>query len=103
MHCDLSLTNSWKLILPPSLSSPPVTADVSLEYVNGMPHLTVRLPSRNELCQFALKPISHNVGHLLAMLREEDRGIDRAAIINKHGVRIASSCTIERLLDDDFR
>lgn len=78
------------------------TADVSLEYVNGMPHLTIRLPSRNELCQFALKPISHTVGHLLAMLREEDRGIDRAAIINKHGVRIASSCTIERLLDDDF-
>ncbi|XP_043071558.1 calcium uniporter protein, mitochondrial isoform X2 [Drosophila grimshawi] len=80
----------------------PHNDDVSLEYVNGMPHLTVRLPSRNELCQFALKPISHTVGHLLAMLREEDRGIDRAAIINKHGVRIASSCTIERLLDDKF-
>ncbi|XP_017863724.1 PREDICTED: calcium uniporter protein, mitochondrial isoform X4 [Drosophila arizonae] len=78
------------------------TDDVLLEYVNGMPQLTVRLPSRNELCQFALKPISHTVGHLLAMLREEDRGIDRAAIINKHGVRIASSCTIERLLDDEF-
>ncbi|XP_062132672.1 calcium uniporter protein, mitochondrial isoform X2 [Drosophila sulfurigaster albostrigata] len=76
--------------------------DVLLEYVNGMPQLTIRLPSRNELCQFALKPISHTVGHLLAMLREEDRGIDRAAIINKHGVRIASSCTIERLLDDEF-
>ncbi|KAL7732628.1 hypothetical protein ACLKA6_013558 [Drosophila palustris] len=67
-----------------------------------MPHLTIRLPSRNELCQFALKPISHTVGHLLTMLREEDRGIDRAAIINKHGVRIASSCTIDRLLDDTF-
>ncbi|XP_034106698.1 calcium uniporter protein, mitochondrial isoform X2 [Drosophila albomicans] len=82
---------------PSSLSD-----DVLLEYVNGMPQLTIRLPSRNELCQFALKPISHTVGHLLAMLREEDRGIDRAAIINKHGVRIASSCTIERLLDDEF-
>ncbi|XP_064544540.1 calcium uniporter protein, mitochondrial isoform X5 [Drosophila montana] len=80
----------------------PTTEDISLEYINGMPHLTVRLPSRNELCQFALKPISHTVGHLLTMLREEDRGIDRAAVINKHGVRIASSCTIERLLDDEF-
>ncbi|XP_017842501.1 calcium uniporter protein, mitochondrial isoform X2 [Drosophila busckii] len=76
--------------------------DIFVEYVSGMPHLTVRLPSRNELCQFALKPISHNVGHLLAMLKEEDRGIDRAAIINKHGVRIASSCSIESLLDDEF-
>ncbi|XP_017842504.1 calcium uniporter protein, mitochondrial isoform X4 [Drosophila busckii] len=78
------------------------SGDIFVEYVSGMPHLTVRLPSRNELCQFALKPISHNVGHLLAMLKEEDRGIDRAAIINKHGVRIASSCSIESLLDDEF-
>ncbi|XP_032575637.1 calcium uniporter protein, mitochondrial isoform X2 [Drosophila sechellia] len=76
--------------------------DIYVEYVNGMPHMTIRLPSRNELCQFALKPISHNVGDLLAMLRAEDRGIDRAAVINKHGVRIASSCTIESLLDDSF-
>ncbi|XP_020801691.1 calcium uniporter protein, mitochondrial isoform X1 [Drosophila serrata] len=76
--------------------------DIYVEYVNGMPHITVRLPSRNELCQFALKPITHNVGDLLAMLRAEDRGIDRAAIINKHGVRIASSCTIDSLLDDSF-
>ncbi|XP_032310711.1 calcium uniporter protein, mitochondrial isoform X5 [Drosophila ananassae] len=76
--------------------------DIFVEYVNGMPHMTVRLPSRNELCQFALKPITHNVGDLLAMLRAEDRGIDRAAVINKHGVRIASSCTIDSLLDDSF-
>ncbi|XP_017121887.1 calcium uniporter protein, mitochondrial isoform X1 [Drosophila elegans] len=76
--------------------------DIYVEYVNGMPHMTVRLPSRNELCQFALKPISHNVGDLLAMLKAEDRGIDRAAVINRHGVRIASSCTIESLLDDSF-
>ncbi|XP_034134193.1 calcium uniporter protein, mitochondrial isoform X1 [Drosophila guanche] len=76
--------------------------DIFVEYVNGMPHMTVRLPSRNELCQFALKPISHNVGDLLSMLREEDRGIDRAAVINKNGVRIASSCTIDSLLDDTF-
>ncbi|XP_070141217.1 calcium uniporter protein, mitochondrial isoform X2 [Drosophila kikkawai] len=76
--------------------------DIYVEYVNGMPHMTVRLPSRNELCQFALKPITHNVGDLLTMLKAEDRGIDRAAIINKHGVRIASSCTIDSLLDDSF-
>ncbi|XP_026847484.1 calcium uniporter protein, mitochondrial isoform X1 [Drosophila persimilis] len=76
--------------------------DIFVEYVNGMPHMTVRLPSRNELCQFALKPITHNVGDLLSMLRQEDRGIDRAAVINKNGVRIASSCTIDSLLDDTF-
>lgn len=36
------------------------------------------------------------------MLREEDRGIDRAAILNKDGVRISSSCTIENLMDEQF-
>ncbi|XP_030372569.1 calcium uniporter protein, mitochondrial isoform X2 [Scaptodrosophila lebanonensis] len=81
---------------------PPIGGDIYVEYVNGMPHLTVRLPSRNEMCQFALKPITHNVGDLLDMLKMEDRGIDRAAIINKHGIRIASSCTIDSLLDDKF-
>ncbi|XP_052846621.1 calcium uniporter protein, mitochondrial isoform X3 [Drosophila gunungcola] len=82
--------------------TPTTGDDIYVEYVNGMPHMTIRLPSRNELCQFALKPISHNVGDLLAMLKAEDRGIDRAAVINRHGVRIASSCTIDSLLDDSF-
>ncbi|XP_044778951.1 calcium uniporter protein, mitochondrial isoform X4 [Drosophila simulans] len=91
-----------KLILNRKKMKKKTCNDIYVEYVNGMPHMTVRLPSRNELCQFALKPISHNVGDLLAMLRAEDRGIDRAAVINKHGVRIASSCTIESLLDDSF-
>ncbi|XP_043649796.1 calcium uniporter protein, mitochondrial isoform X2 [Drosophila teissieri] len=91
-----------KLILNRKKTKKKTCNDIYVEYVNGMPHMTVRLPSRNELCQFALKPISHNVGDLLAMLRAEDRGIDRAAVINRHGVRIASSCTIESLLDDSF-
>lgn len=36
------------------------------------------------------------------MLKAEDRGIDRAAILNNEGVRIASACSIENLMDDCF-
>jgi calcium uniporter protein, mitochondrial len=46
--------------------------------------------------------VSHNVGDFLDMLKSEDRGIDRAAILNKEGVRIASSCSIENLMDESF-
>lgn len=75
---------------------------VTIKYVNGLPHITVPLPSRNEKCRFSLKPISHNVGDFLDMLKLEDRGIDRAAIFNKDQVRIASTCSIESLLDEPF-
>lgn len=36
------------------------------------------------------------------MLRNEDRGIDRTAVLSPQGTRIASSDTIEALFEDDF-
>ncbi|XP_075163617.1 mitochondrial calcium uniporter isoform X2 [Haematobia irritans] len=78
------------------------SGDVSVEYIHGLPHLTIPLPSRNEKCRFALKPVSHRVGDLIEMLKTEDRGIDRATILNKSGVRIASTCNIESLMDEPF-
>ena len=45
-----------------------------INIVNGLPHVTIPLPSRNELCVFALKPISNTVGDFLEMLKQEDRG-----------------------------
>lgn len=77
-------------------------ADVTVKYIRGLPHVTVPLPSRNEKCQFALRPVSHSVGDFLKMLLAEDKGIDRATIRNEDGVRIASACTIESLMDDAF-
>ncbi|EFN83871.1 Coiled-coil domain-containing protein 109A [Harpegnathos saltator] len=50
-----------------------------------------------------MKPITHTVGNLLDMLKTEDRGIDRACITSLDGVRIASSNTIESLLEEDFK
>lgn len=64
--------------------------------------MVVPLPSRNEKCQFALRPVSHNVGDFLQMLHAEDKGIDRATILNNDGVRIAAACSIENLMDEDF-
>lgn len=79
-----------------------ISEDVTVRYVRGLPHVTVPLPSRNERCQFTLRPVTHNVGDFLEMLKVEDKGIDRAAIVNRDGVRIASFSKIESLMDEEF-
>ncbi|XP_046391855.1 calcium uniporter protein, mitochondrial [Ischnura elegans] len=82
--------------------SEPIKGEVTVEYFRGLPQVTVPLPSRRELCRFTLRPITHTVGDFLRMLRTEDRGIDRVALATAEGVRIASSNTIEALMERDF-
>ena len=53
------------------------TTSVTVQVVQGLPHLTVPLPSRNEPCIFVLKPVTHTIGDLIMMLKTEDHGIDR--------------------------
>ncbi|CAH1101090.1 unnamed protein product [Psylliodes chrysocephalus] len=77
--------------------------DVTVEYHKGLPQITVPLPSRKERCKFTLKPITNTVGDFLEMLKKEDKGIDRVICKTRDGTRIASSNTIETLLDDDFK
>ncbi|XP_057338782.1 calcium uniporter protein, mitochondrial isoform X2 [Microplitis mediator] len=76
---------------------------VTIDFHRGYPRITVPLPSRKEKCIFTLKPITNTVGDFIHMLKEEDRGIDRACITTLDGVRICSHNTIESLLDNDFR
>ncbi|XP_074855605.1 calcium uniporter protein, mitochondrial isoform X2 [Carettochelys insculpta] len=77
--------------------------DVTVVYQNGLPVISVNLPSRRERCQFTLKPISDSVGVFLQQLQAEDRGIDRVAIYSPDGTRVASSTGIDLLLLDDFK
>lgn len=78
-------------------------SDVVVEFVRGLPQVTVPLPSRKERCRFTLRPISNTVGDFLEMLKKEDKGIDRVVVHSIDGTRIASSNTIETLLQDDFQ
>ncbi|XP_012229852.2 calcium uniporter protein, mitochondrial isoform X2 [Linepithema humile] len=77
--------------------------EVTVAYHRGLPRITVPLPSRREHCSFTMKPITHTVGNFIDMLKTEDRGIDRACITSLDGIRIASSNTIESLLEEDFK
>eukprot|EP00062_Callorhinchus_milii_P001512 gi/632936710/ref/XP_007895829.1/ PREDICTED: calcium uniporter protein, mitochondrial [Callorhinchus milii] len=77
--------------------------DVNVIYQNGLPVVSVSLPSRQERCQFTLKPMSDSVGVFLKQLQAEDKGIDRVAIYSPDGNRIAASTAIDILLLDDFK
>lgn len=70
------------LLLLSDLCFPACTslAEVTVVYQNGLPVISVSLPSRRERCQFTLKPLSDCVGVFLQQLQAEDRGIDRVAI-----------------------
>ncbi|XP_042877898.1 calcium uniporter protein, mitochondrial-like isoform X1 [Penaeus japonicus] len=69
---------------------------------NGLPQLTVPLPSRRDLCRFTLRPVTHTVQDLINQLTHEDHGIDRIILRTTDGVRISSSDSIESLLMSDF-
>lgn len=69
----------WHLSDHCFLACNPLT-EVTVVYQNGLPVISVSLPSRRERCQFTLKPLSDCVGVFLQQLQAEDRGIDRVAI-----------------------
>lgn len=77
---SIKATVAFKTIkyFPPCASC--VAAEVTVVYQNGLPVISVSLPSRRERCQFTLKPLSDCVGVFLQQLQAEDRGIDRVAI-----------------------
>uniref|UniRef100_A0A667XM25 Calcium uniporter protein n=1 Tax=Myripristis murdjan TaxID=586833 RepID=A0A667XM25_9TELE len=95
---DTSFLSCGLLLCPPR----PLT-EVTVVYQNGLPVISVNLPSRRERCQFTLKPLSDCVGVFLQQLQAEDRGIDRVAIYSTDGARVASSTGIDILLLDDFK
>jgi hypothetical protein len=71
---------------------------LNILFDRGLPHISIPLPSRNELCQFTLRPISDNVLTFCENLKQEDKGIDFVAVYNNDGVRIANSTSIQHLL-----
>lgn len=77
--------------------------EIHVELRRGMPTVTVPLPSRRELCQFTLRPVTNTVGDFTNMLKTEDQGVDRVVVSSSEGVRIASSTTIESLMEENFR
>ncbi|XP_048451262.1 calcium uniporter protein, mitochondrial-like [Rhincodon typus] len=76
--------------------------EAAVEYKHGFPVISVTLPSRNERCQFLVKPLSMNVGDLLQDLKSEDQGISRAIIFSEDGTRVSATTPMTFLLRKNF-
>ncbi|CAD5211706.1 unnamed protein product [Bursaphelenchus okinawaensis] len=71
---------------------------IKVEVESGLPMLEVPLPSRLEKCLFILRPISDTVGSFCKKLKDEDKGVEIAAVYKIDGTRISTSVPIENLM-----
>ncbi|XP_069834615.1 calcium uniporter regulatory subunit MCUb, mitochondrial [Dendropsophus ebraccatus] len=79
------------------------SSDVTIQYNHGLPVVTLTLPSRNERCQFTIKPMSTTLGQFLKDIQKEDQGIDRLAAISADGTKFSSGTLMNDLLKNDFQ
>lgn len=79
-----------------SLKYDSTKADLSFRH--GLPVITVTLPSRKEPVSFTCRPVTGTIGDLLKEIKDEDKGVDHAAVFAQGGVRLASATTISQLL-----
>ena len=75
----------------------------SASFKQGLVLLSLPLPSRNELCEFTLRPVTHSVKDLVQFIKDEDGGVERAAIYNSDGIRVSLSTPIDILMQNDFK
>ncbi|XP_037514816.1 calcium uniporter protein, mitochondrial [Rhipicephalus sanguineus] len=80
----------------------PISGEVTVVYKDGLPEITVPLPSRRDRCRFTLRPLGSTVGDFMRSICVEDRGVDHVTVTSTDGVRIASTSSIESLLRENF-
>ena len=56
---------------------------MTVEFRDGLPVVSLPLPSRRESCEFTLKPISQTVGDFSRFIKEEDGGVDTVIFYTK--------------------
>ncbi|XP_063775049.1 calcium uniporter regulatory subunit MCUb, mitochondrial isoform X2 [Pseudophryne corroboree] len=84
-------------------STQPPSSDVTVHYRHGLPVITLTLPSRNERCQFTIKPMTTTVGTFLKDIKKEDKGIDTIAAISTDGTKFSTSTLMNTILRNDFQ
>ncbi|XP_075056768.1 calcium uniporter regulatory subunit MCUb, mitochondrial [Mixophyes fleayi] len=98
-----NLRQTFQLSTVVFCSTQPPSSDVTVNYRHGLPVITLTLPSRNERCQFTIKPLTTTVGKFLQDIQKEDQGIDRVAAISADGTKFSASTLMNTLLTNDFQ
>ncbi|NP_001087837.1 mitochondrial calcium uniporter dominant negative beta subunit L homeolog [Xenopus laevis] len=97
------LTGNLRLNSAVFYSTQPPSSDVTVNYSHGLPVITLTLPSRNERCQFTIKPLTTTVGTFLGDIKKEDRGIDVVAALSTDDTKFSNSTLMDVLLMNDFK
>lgn len=79
------------------------SSDVTVQYNHGLPVVTLTLPSRNERCQFTIKPMTTTLGQFFKDIQKEDQGIDKLVATSTDGTKFSSSTLMNVLLKNDFQ
>ncbi|KAK6111321.1 hypothetical protein QQG55_43205 [Brugia pahangi] len=93
--CYINLNNMHHLR---RCSNDTTRRDLHIWYQSSLPLLEVPLPSRREICQFTLKPISGTVSRFCKNIECEDKGIEIVYVYSTSGNRIAGSTLLKHLL-----
>ncbi|OZC07338.1 hypothetical protein X798_05648, partial [Onchocerca flexuosa] len=67
-------------------------------YQNGLPVIDVPLPSKKEMCQFTLKPITDTVTRFCKNIECEDKDMGIVQVYSTNGNKIAGSTSVQQLL-----
>ncbi|KAJ8022999.1 Calcium uniporter protein, mitochondrial [Holothuria leucospilota] len=77
--------------------------ELKCELQNGLPTILVPLPSKQETCQFTLKPVTETVGDFLNNVKSEDGGVERVSLYSEDDIIIARSTSIDVLMRKPFK
>lgn len=78
-----------------------ISADLKLELKRGQPVVSIPLPTSGEVCEFTLQN-THSVRSFVDSIREEDGGVEHAAIHSLDGNRVAQTTRLSTLLTEGF-
>ncbi|KAH9360111.1 hypothetical protein HPB48_003831 [Haemaphysalis longicornis] len=71
--------------------------EVTVAYKDGLPEITVPLPSRRDRCRFTLRPLGSTVGDLLRSICVEDRGVDHVNVTSTERLTSEETQTLSDL------
>lgn len=59
---------------------------VTVEFRQGLPVVTLPLPTNGENCQFAIRPVGNTIGEFVQLLKKEDKAVESVVVYNS-GIR----------------
>lgn len=80
----------------------PISQEIVMQRLDGLPVVSVPMPSRQEKCRFVLKPLANTLSDFASFLKIEDAAIEHVAAYTEGGELIPGLTTVDVLLRNNF-